>query len=110
MAKQKETVFKEKIVPILKALPNTWLVKVQQRSIRGTPDILMCINGDFVALELKKSMSECPDPLQDHNLNLIIKAKGIAIKVFPENWDIVLMRLKKLSKGALNDRDKTSTP
>lgn len=103
MAKKSETKFKERIMPHLKALPNTWCVKVQQVGIRGTPDILMCVNGMFVALELKRSSSEEPDQLQTHNLNAINKAKGIGLTVYPENWIEVYGVLKTLS-GEKNDR------
>lgn len=89
-------------MPHLKALPNTWVVKVQQVGIRGTPDILMCVNGMFVALELKRSMSEEPDQLQQHNLNAINKAKGIGLTLYPENWKEVYGVLQRLS-GETND-------
>lgn len=84
-------------MPHLKALPNTWVVKVQQVGIRGTPDILMCVNGMFVALELKRSISEEPDQLQQHNLNAINKAKGIGLTACPENWKDIYGVLKTLS-------------
>lgn len=99
MAKGKETNFKERIRPRLEALPNSWVVKIQQRSIRGTPDFLLCISGFFVALELKKSKDEPDDLLQNHTLDLINRAKGYAYKAFPENWNEVYECLKKLSEG-----------
>lgn len=62
-------------------------MKTQQLSIRGTPDYLCCVNGIFVALELKKSKKEkMKDTLQDLNLKKIEKAKGFAFFVYPENW------------------------
>lgn len=105
MAKQKETAFKEKIKPLIEKLPNTWVVKIQQRTLRGTPDLLICVNGLFVALELKKSDKEASDFLQDHNLDLINKAGGLGIKVYPENWDKVFLSLIALSKGEYHDRN-----
>ncbi len=109
MAKQAETVFKEKIIPQLQRLPNTWFAKIQQRTLRGTPDILMCINGMFVALELKKSANEDPDLLQDHNIERINQAGGLGFKVFPENWDKVFLTLVALSKGEKDDRNYSGT-
>jgi hypothetical protein len=82
---------------------------VQQRTIRGTPDILLCINGIFVGMELKKSIDEERDPLQEHNLDLINKAGGIGIAVFPENWDKAYLALLALSKGLQYDRDQFRT-
>jgi hypothetical protein len=80
-------------------------VKVQQRTIRGTPDIIMCVNGIFIALELKKSDKEKPDLLQDHELRSINLAGGIGVKVTPENWKNVYVALQTLSKGFYYDRD-----
>lgn len=103
MAQQKETTFKKRIRPLLKALPNTWFVKTQQRSLRGTPDFLMCVAGKFVALELKRSAKEKPDPLQDHNLKLIRDAGGVGLVVFPENWNEVFDQLKIIAGGKNGD-------
>lgn len=100
---QPETRFKNRIRPLLKALPNTWLTKTQQRALRGTPDFLMCVNGRFVALELKKSSKEKPDPLQLHNLELIQKAGGVGLVVFPENWNEVYDQLKTIAGGKNGD-------
>lgn len=98
MSKKPETKFKENTVaPFLKVLANTWFVKTQQRATRGTPDYLICVNGMFVALELKKDAREKPDPLQSYNLNRIIECKGIAMVAFPENWDEVSKVLTTLS-------------
>lgn len=104
MAQQKETNFKNRIRPLLKALPNSWNVKTQQRALRGTPDILMCVAGKFVALELKRSAKEKPDPLQEHNLKLIRDAGGVGLLVFPENWNEVFEQLKNLAGGNNGDR------
>lgn len=94
-------------MPRLRQLPNTWLVKVQQRTIRGTPDIIMCVNGMFVAIELKKSEKEQADLLQDHHLEMInTHAKGIGLKVSPENWEKVYEALVTLSGGGHFDRSK----
>lgn len=81
-------------------------MKVQQRSIRGTPDILMCVNGIFIAMELKKSAKDKPDMLQMFTLEQINKAGGIGIAVSPENWKNVWIALTALSKGVHYDRDK----
>ena len=61
----------------------------------------MCINGMFVALELKKSDNEAVDALQDHELNKINNvAHGLGIKVSPENWPEVFTVLRKLSEDS----------
>lgn len=87
MPRKSETKFKEKIKPLLEKLPNTWVEKIQQVSIRGTPDFILCVNGKFIALELKKDKYEKADPLQEYKLNKIIDSGGIGIVVCPENWE-----------------------
>jgi hypothetical protein len=85
VAKKPETRLKEKVLGALHTLPNTWCVKVQQVAIRGTPDLLCCIAGRFVAIELKSDEQE-PDALQAYTLNLIAEAGGIGMVVNPVNW------------------------
>lgn len=97
MAIQKETNFKNKIRPLLTSLPNSWWVKTQQRSVRGTPDFLGCVSGHFVALELKRSIKEKPDPLQAHNLKKILEAGGFAWVTYPENWPEIYSALTNLA-------------
>ena len=97
MAKKPETRFKDRILPRLEELPNTWVLKTQERSKRGVPDILICLDGVFVAMELKKSSQDAPDALQEWNLNCIVEAGGISIVCYPENWPAVFAFLKKLA-------------
>lgn len=97
VAQKPETRFKNRIRPLLNALPNSWWVKTSQRSVRGTPDLLGCVNGMFIALELKRSESARIDPLQEHNINKIIAARGLAFLVFPENWQKVFQTLQRLA-------------
>ena len=97
MPKQPETLFKEKIKPLLEAIPCSWWTKISQRSIRGTPDFLGCIRGHFVALELKKSKADTADPLQRWNLARIQNlAGGLSFVVCPENWEEVYAVLRKI--------------
>jgi len=100
MAKKPETLFKEKIRPQLDALKNSWWVKTQMRSIRGIPDLLGCVNGYFIALELKTDdkRSELA-PLQGYILRKITKAGGIALEVTPETWDDTYQILRILASG-----------
>jgi hypothetical protein len=98
VAKKPETLFKEKVQKDLKKLPNTWCEKIQQVCIRGTPDLLCCIAGKFVAIELKASSSEVPDALQDHKLQSIANADGMALVVNPENWTETYIVLETLAR------------
>lgn len=88
MAKKKETYFKEKVLKELKALRGVWAYKANQRSLRGIPDIIMCVKGDFWGIELKKDAKSKPDPLQLFVLETIeTKAGGSTMVVWPEVWD-----------------------
>jgi Holliday junction resolvase len=44
----------------------------------GTPDILACINGRFVAIEVKRESGGKVSALQKANIKMIQKAGGIA--------------------------------
>ena len=83
--KKKETLFKEKVQDDLRKIPNCWFVKVQQVSVRGTPDILACVNGVFVAIELKTETGKLEE-LQEYNLRKIQDARGIAFVIIPGTW------------------------
>ena len=83
----------------MNSLPNTWFVKIQQVTLRGTPDFLLCVHGVFVALELKSSSAEKPTELQAYNLAKIAKAKGLALLVHPENWNEVYSCLHKVAQS-----------
>jgi hypothetical protein len=65
--------------------------------IRGTPDILACIRGNFVALELKVEGEL--SKLQEYNLKKIDEASGLALTATPENWPAILARLVIMAKG-----------
>ena len=101
MAKKEETLFKERITPKLKSLTNVWYFKSSERSIRGIPDIIMCLNGQFIAMELKKSASATTSKLQDYNLLRIRQCGGRAFLVYPENFDRIFIQLEQISKEGL---------
>ena len=90
MAKQPETILKEKVQEDLDAIKSQggriYRIKIQQVAIRGTPDLLLGVSGRFVALELKRDKLQAPDPLQDRNLLHILDAGCLAFVVHPENW------------------------
>lgn len=65
---------------------------------------MLCVNGMFVALELKKDSSEKADALQGHNIQTINKSGGIALVVCPENWKKVFKTLEILAQGGTYDR------
>lgn len=68
-------------------------------AIRGLPDIIGCVNGLFVAMELKNSKSKkdkSREALQEYTCNKIVDSGGIAyFRVTPDNFNDVLEDLKE---------------
>lgn len=87
MSKKPETKFSNRVKEDLERLPNTWVEKIQQVAIRGTPDFILCVNGTFIGLELKKDKHAPMSGLQKHKLANIADAGGIPLLAYPENWE-----------------------
>lgn len=104
MAKKQETKFKERIRPFLDSLPKSWWLKTQMLAILGIPDFLGCLQGYFIAMELKVD-GKAPTALQRYVLKKIRDAGGIALHVHPENWEDVYKLLKDVSSGTVDLRD-----
>lgn len=64
----------------------------------GVPDLLACVNGTFLGIEVKASTGK-PSTLQLANLRLIDAAGGIALLTYPEDYEDV-----KILINALIDR------
>lgn len=52
----------------------------------GIPDIIGCVNGIFVGIEVKASNGR-PSDLQIHNLKQIDNAGGLALLLYPEDFE-----------------------
>lgn len=52
----------------------------------GVPDLIACVGGYFVAIEVKASEGK-PSELQKHHQSLIRKAAGISIILYPEDFE-----------------------
>lgn len=96
MAKKSETVLKEKIQKKLKNwIRPIWIEKIQQSTIRGTPDMIgcspcdICGRGLFVALELKEERGTT-DQLQDWKLMQIGNVGGCGL-VVKSTADLVVL-------------------
>lgn len=96
MSKKPETLFKEKVLADLKKLKKIWFYKTNDVSRRGIPDIIACIRGKFVAIELK--VDSPVSELQEYNLNCISLAKGIAWVATPKNWEVILSAIIKATE------------
>jgi len=96
-----ETTLTSSFLKKLKKVPRSWWVKISQRSERGTPDILGCVPCSFcddaklVALEIKTETGQ-PDPLQQHQIKLLLKSGAFArIVRLPIEGDEVVEDLLK---------------
>jgi hypothetical protein len=106
LAKKAETTFKEQVLKDLKAFPNGYFEKIQQVGKRGTPDIIGCLNGYCVVLELKKDAKSKPDKLQQHKMNKYQKACALVFTPCPENWNEIYKNLIIIStEGHTNGKD-----
>ena len=67
---------------LIKAFPNCYIIKVHvsEFSAAGTPDLIACIRGYFIALEVKVP-GETPTELQTYTLRCIKAAGGLATVV-----------------------------
>ena len=102
MAKKPETVFKERFQLKLDKIPNSWWLKTQLISTVGIPDIIGCVGGTFVALELKRDMKEANrrHSLQRHILKVIKDAGGFASFTYPENSEEILAKIRCLHSSS----------
>lgn len=91
-----EKQFEIKVKRYLNSLKNCWYVKYWGggMSKSGIPDLLCCINGIFISIELKASNGRVSE-LQKYNTKLINKANGIGIILYPEGFE----EFKKIIKG-----------
>ncbi len=96
-----ETKFRAKLRARLELVPNSFWESIQQKTIQGTPDIIGCVNGFFVALELKATPSASASALQLLKLKRICNAGGVGYLVHPENMENTLELINHL--GGQND-------
>jgi Holliday junction resolvase len=68
-------------------------------STSGTPDILACVKGYFLAIEVKAQNGN-PSALQIEHIKQIRKAGGIAYIAYPSGWD----KMRDIIDGLLEDR------
>ena len=63
----------------------------------GIPDIICCVNGVMLAVEVKASNGR-PSELQKLNVSRINKSGGVAVFLYPEGFE----QFKELLKGVIN--------
>jgi len=92
--------FRDRLVAWLKQLPRTVVFSIQQVSIRGTADLICCINGKFVSIEVKASEDAQISALQRYNLEKVVAVGGgIALIISPEGFKKAQVFLSELATG-----------
>ena len=82
-----EKIYENKIKSYLKSI-GAYFIKTHgdRFSKVGTPDILACVNGHFVAVEVKAENGK-PSELQLYHIEQIQKAGGYAIILYPKDFE-----------------------
>lgn len=85
MASEKD--FEKKVKAFLHE-QECWVLKTWSNGVqrKGVPDLLVCCNGYFLGIELKAANGH-PSDLQLWNIDQIRKAGGIAIVLYPNQFD-----------------------
>lgn len=93
-----EAKVKKKVVDILKAWKVYYFYPVMSGyGSSGIPDIVVCCNGKFLAIECKAGSNK-PTALQERNMQQIRDNGGIAIVVNEENLNDVQEILSQLTE------------
>lgn len=53
---------------------------------KGVPDLLVCCNGFFIGIELKSEVGK-PSELQKYNIQKIKDAGGLAMVLYPKDFE-----------------------
>ena len=80
-----------------------WYVKFFANSFTksGIPDILACVNGYFVGIEVKAQNGK-PSELQLHNIRKIRQAGGFAVVLYPSAFSEFKQFILDLKKDEFN--------
>lgn len=98
-----EKKFENEIKDFLKSLPNTWFFKywAGPYSKSGIPDIIACVRGQLVAIEVKGPNGK-PSELQKRTIKLIKQAWGYAYILYPKDFIQFKKDMRELVKGRVN--------
>ena len=95
--------FENKIKQFLKD-EGCWFVKYWAGAAftkEGIPDLLICCNGRFIGCEVKAKNGK-PSELQIYNIKKIQEAGGIAMVLYPNQFDEFKDLIRKLKRGENN--------
>ena len=97
-----EKTFENKVKKFLDS-QGAWYVKFFANSYTktGIPDILACVNGYFVGIEVKAQNGK-PSELQTHNVRKIREANGFAVILYPSAFNEFKEFITDLNKDVFN--------
>lgn len=61
--------------------------------------MVLCVNGRFIALELKRDAKSKATRLQSYTLDQITQSGGLGFVVSPENWNDVFDIIRTQAEG-----------
>ena len=100
MAKSKEARLKQLIIKRLNKIPGSYWERVEQVSIRGTPDIVGCFLGRSYWIEVKTQITNTPskrERLQLYKLKKAMEANAACIVMTETNWKMICRRLETIA-------------
>ena len=91
-----EKQFENKVKAFLKD-QGCWFLKTWSNGVQreGIPDLLICCNGYFLAVELKAPRGTVK-PLQKHEIRKIRDAEGLAFPLYPDQFEAFTRIIKWL--------------
>ncbi len=91
----------KKVIDEIRSYDRTWVNKIERANERGCPDLLCCVRGVFLAIEIKEGTDRV-SPIQRAQMEKIAYAEGDAWVV----RDFVDFKCKFFDLiGQLNDID-----
>lgn len=99
-----EKQFENEIKKFLESLSNTWFFKYWSGpySKVGIPDIIACVNGRFVAIEVKASNGRA-SALQERNIKAIRACGGLGYILYPKDFEGFKKDMRVLLKGGISN-------
>ena len=93
----KEKTFENKVKAFLND-QGVWWLKTWSNGIQreGVPDLLICCNGYFIGVELKNETGY-PSELQMWNIHQIRIAGGVAIVLYPQQFEAFKSMIKDIN-------------
>lgn len=82
-----EKQFEKQVKEFLKS-HNIWFTKIWGGGFQksGIPDLICCVNGHFVAIEIKGPNGK-PTELQKYNIKKINECNGTGVILYPEQFE-----------------------